>query len=51
MTNTTALVIIGILFLLVGGGYGYRAGWSGAPVGGLVLVALILIILLLLGVI
>ena len=45
------LIIILIILLIGGGGYGLRSGWGGAPVGGIGLVVVILIVLLVMGVV
>ncbi|MGZ5095628.1 MAG: DUF3309 family protein [Burkholderiales bacterium] len=37
--------------LLGGGGYGYRSGWGGGPIGGIGLIVVVLLVLLVAGVI
>lgn len=49
MSNLQLLIIILVVVFLLGGGYGYRAGWGNGPISGLGLLVIILIVLLLVG--
>ena len=43
---TMGLIILVVMILLGGGGYGYRSGWGGPQFGGLLGLVLIIVLIL-----